>query len=171
MFYNANFKFLPHHSSCFAVGVKRGISLHWFHYALSDGFLAQGGRNENRVLVRHTEIERRYLLFIPIPSAPYLWDSKLQSSATKKQKRLKDISTLYKAPTSSANCTVPNSLKLQQSKPLSRTPPSFFFVNRCTFLCLALCPLLWLCPFASPLPPTPSFLFCLPLSFSLLSPS
>ncbi len=34
--------------------------------------------------------------------------------------------------------------------------------------CLALCPLLWFCPFATPLPPTPSFSFCLPLS--LFSP-
>lgn len=92
------------------------------------------------------------------------------STTSKNKKCLKDISAHYEAPSSSANCTVPNSLELQQSKALSRTPP-FFFVNRCTFLCLAPCPLLWLCPFATPLPPTPSFSFCLPLSFSLLSPS
>lgn len=170
MFYNANFKFLPHHGSCFAAGVKRGISLHWFHYALSDGFLAQGGRNENCVLVRHTEIERRDLLFIPIPSAPYLWDSKLEFSIKKKKKVWK-ISAHFTKPQHLQRIALCQTLWSYSSPSLCLAPPSFFFVNRCTFLCLALCPLLWLCPFASPLPPTPSFLFCLPLSFSLLSPS
>ncbi len=99
------------------------------HYALSDRFLAQGGRNENRLSVRSTEIERKDLLFIPTPSAPYLWDPKLEFGI-KNQKNVWKTSRITKPPSSLANCAVPSSLELQHSKALSRIPP-FFFVNRC----------------------------------------